>query len=131
MRTVYIADDGKEFDNEFDCEHYEWILNHPNLKYIKIYDLQDVSKIIREYYNRDLADELDKLIPEHTDEEYEGLKEELWDKENLIPESTVKSVIDDIESDVNEIVEMLESIKGLSEIEEIKEKVDELSYKLY
>ena len=38
MRTIYIADDGKEFDNEFDCEHYEWMLNHPNLKYIKIYD---------------------------------------------------------------------------------------------
>ena len=37
-------------------------------------------------------------------------------KENLIPESTVKSVIDDIESDVNEIVGMLESI---------------ISYKLY
>ena len=40
-------------------------------------------------------------------------------------------MIDDIESDVNEIMGMLESIKGLSEIEEIKEKVDELSYKLY
>ena len=38
MRIVYIADDGKEFDNEFECEHYEWILNHPNMKYIKIYD---------------------------------------------------------------------------------------------
>lgn len=38
MRTVYIADDGKEFDDEFECKHYEWILNHPNLKYIKIYD---------------------------------------------------------------------------------------------
>ena len=38
MRTVYIADDGKEFDNEFECEHHEWMLNHPNLKYIKIYD---------------------------------------------------------------------------------------------
>ena len=48
-------------------------------------------------------------------------------KENLIPESTVKSVIDDIESDVNEIVGMLESIKGLSEIEEIKDKIEELS----
>lgn len=52
-------------------------------------------------------------------------------KENLIPESTVKSVIDNIESDVNEIMGMLENIKGLSEIEEIKEKVDELSDKLY
>ena len=40
-------------------------------------------------------------------------------------------MIDDIESDVNEIMGMLESIKGLSEIEEIKEKVDELSDKLY
>ena len=38
MRTIYIADDGKEFDNEFDCEHHEWMLNHTNLKYIKIYD---------------------------------------------------------------------------------------------
>ena len=64
---------------------------------------------------------------------YNDLIEHGYDdnKENLIPESTVKSVIDDIESDVNEIVGMLESIKGLSEIEEIKEKVDELSYKLY
>lgn len=52
-------------------------------------------------------------------------------KEDLIPASTVKSVIDDIESDVNEIMSMLENIKGLSEIEEIKEKVDELSDKLY
>lgn len=52
-------------------------------------------------------------------------------KENLVPESTVKSVIDNIESDINEIMGMLENIKGLSEIEEIKEKVDELSDKLY
>lgn len=38
MRTVYIADDGKEFDNEFDCEHHEWMLNHLNLKYVKCYN---------------------------------------------------------------------------------------------
>lgn len=44
-------------------------------------------------------------------------------KENLIPESTVKSVIDDIESDVNEIKDMLDDIKGLSEIDEVKEKI--------
>ena len=52
-------------------------------------------------------------------------------KENLVPESTVKNVIDDIESDVNEIVGMLEGIRGLSEIEEIKEMVNNLSEKLY
>ena len=52
-------------------------------------------------------------------------------KENLIPESTVKSVIDNIESDVNVIRDMLEGIRGLSEIEEIKEMVNNLSRKLY
>ena len=38
MKVIYIADDGKEFDNEFDCQHYEWILNHPYLKDICFYD---------------------------------------------------------------------------------------------
>lgn len=52
-------------------------------------------------------------------------------KENLIPESTVKSVIDDIEADVNEIRDMLDDIKGLSEIDEVKEKILSLSLKLY
>ena len=52
-------------------------------------------------------------------------------KENLIPESTVKIVIDNIESDVNVIRDMLEGIRGLSEIEEIKEMVNNLSGKLY
>lgn len=52
-------------------------------------------------------------------------------KENLIPESTVKTVIDNIESDINEIRGMLDDIKGLSEIEEVKEKISSLSLKLY
>ena len=38
MKVLYIADDGKEFDNEYDCEDYEWLLNHSNLKDIKCYD---------------------------------------------------------------------------------------------
>lgn len=52
-------------------------------------------------------------------------------KENLIPESVVKSVIDDIESDVNEIRDILDDIKGLSEIDEAKEKISSLSMNLY
>jgi len=52
-------------------------------------------------------------------------------KENLIPESIVKNVIDDIETDVNEIRDMLDDIKGLSEIDEVKEKISSLSMKLY
>lgn len=38
MRVIYIADDGKEFNDEIDCEYHEWLLKHSNLKYIKIYD---------------------------------------------------------------------------------------------
>lgn len=52
-------------------------------------------------------------------------------KENLIPESTVKAVIDDIESDVNVIIDLLEGIRGLSEIEEINKMINNLSEKLY
>ena len=38
MRTVYIADDGKEFDDEYECEHYEWKLKHPNLTFVTLFD---------------------------------------------------------------------------------------------
>ena len=38
MKIIYIADDGKQFDDEFECEHYEWILNHPGIKEICFYD---------------------------------------------------------------------------------------------
>ncbi len=48
----------------------------------QIHDLQDISKIIRENYNEDLADELDKLIPEHTNEEYYNLECEINDKDS-------------------------------------------------
>ena len=78
----------------------------------QIHDLQDVSKIIKEYYNRDLADELDKLIPEHTDEEYEGLKEELWDKENII---------DDLESELSTLE---------LENEQLQRKINDLEIQL-
>ena len=78
----------------------------------QIYDLQDVSKIIREYYNRDLADELDKLIPEHTDEEYEGLKDELWEKENII---------DDLENELSTLE---------LENEQLQRKIDDLEIQL-
>lgn len=52
-------------------------------------------------------------------------------KEELVPQSTVESVINDIESDVDEIEVLLDNISGLAEIEEIKDKVKELAKKLY
>lgn len=77
-----------------------------------IYDLQDVSKIIRENYNEDLANELDKLISEHTDEEYEGLQNELWEKENRI---------DDMESEISALE---------LENEQLQRKIDDLEAQL-
>ena len=44
-----------------------------NNTWIQVCDLQDVSDVIREYYNRDLADKMDKLIPIHSDDEYDNL----------------------------------------------------------
>lgn len=52
MRVVYIADDETQFDNEFECEHYEWILNHPHLKDVCCYDKDD--------------NELKDIMAEHT-----------------------------------------------------------------
>lgn len=39
MRTVYVSDDGKEFKDKLECEHYEWLQRHPALqKYVHIWD---------------------------------------------------------------------------------------------
>ena len=40
MRTVYIADDGKEFDDPCDCELYEGILCHKEVYGIEFYDAE-------------------------------------------------------------------------------------------
>ena len=91
----------------------------------QIYDLQDVSKIIREYYNRDLADELDKLIPEHTNEEYEDLESQLSDKDfeisNLEDEISYK---DGLLDEKEEEIEKLE--KKISELKEYKSMYEDL-----
>lgn len=47
-----------------------------------VQDLRDVSRIIREYYSEDLANELDRLIPEHSDIEYDNLLYKLEEKES-------------------------------------------------
>lgn len=43
MRIIYIADDGTQFDNEVDCEDYEWKLDHPHLKDVRIYDKNGIE----------------------------------------------------------------------------------------
>lgn len=38
MRIIYIADDGTQFDDEYECKDYEWKLNHPNINNIHVFD---------------------------------------------------------------------------------------------
>ena len=40
MRTVYIADDGKQFDDKYECKDYEWKLKHPCLNSVIFYDVK-------------------------------------------------------------------------------------------
>lgn len=44
MKILYVADDGKEFYNEFECEDYEWKLHHPYLNHVIFYD-KDNNKL--------------------------------------------------------------------------------------
>lgn len=64
----------------------------------QIYDLQDVSKIIRENYNEDLADELDELIPEHTASEYENLQWDYYEKCDKLTD--LENEIDDLKEEI-------------------------------
>lgn len=80
----------------------------------EVRDLQDISRIIRENYNYDLADELDKLIPEHTDEEYEGLQ---WDYDRKCDKVT------DLENELSDLEKENERLED--RIEELEEKLNE------
>lgn len=89
----------------------------------QVYNLQDISKIIRENYNEDLADELDKLIPEHSKEEYEGLRYDFDLKCEKISEledeiSSLESGNGDLENKIEELEKQIESLED--EIYELK-----------
>ncbi len=82
-----------------------------------VHDLQDISKIIRENYNEELADELDKLIPEHTKEEYEGLQydfdlkcEKISDLEDEI--SSLESENENLENKIDELKHRIIELEG-------------------
>lgn len=76
----------------------------------KIRNLQDVSNIIREYYNSDLADEMDNLIPEHSDDEYEDLAFDLNNKEEKI--ISLEDEIDTLENKVKTLEEKIEELEN-------------------
>lgn len=81
----------------------------------EVRDLEDVSKIIREYFNEDLADEMDKMIPEHTDEEYQDLEWQLEEKDGDI--TSLKDENDTLENRIEVLEEKIEKLE-----EEMEEK---------
>lgn len=78
-----------------------------------VHDLQDVSNIIREYYNSDLADELDRLIPNYSDDEYRDLVNELEEKDGEI-----ESLKDENDMLANHIETLEERIEMLEDKED-------------
>jgi hypothetical protein len=60
MRAIYIADDGTQFDDRFDCEDYEWKLNHPHLKDVHIFD-KDGNKFDN-VFSEDAYNYSDKIV---------------------------------------------------------------------
>ena len=60
MKVIYIADDGKEFDNEWDCMDYEWKLNHTHLNDIVFYD-KDHNEL-KEIFLHDIYTITEKVV---------------------------------------------------------------------
>lgn len=38
MKIIYVADDGTQFDNEFECEDYEWQLAYKHINDVYFFD---------------------------------------------------------------------------------------------
>lgn len=78
----------------------------------QVNNLQDVIRVVGEYYNDELAKTMEGLIPEHTDDEYYDLEFEISNKED-------------------EIIGLENEIDNLqSEVERLEDKVSELEDKL-
>lgn len=71
MRTVYIADDGKQFEDEYECEHHEFELKHPHLKKIEAYN-KDGEKMT-DLLDEDTYNNCEKIIL-HSEEELSDLQ---------------------------------------------------------
>ena len=79
------------------------------------------------YKNTNYREQINKKVYQYGDlADYE-----FDDREEFIPKSVVIQLIDEIESDINDINHKLEPINDLTEMDEIKEQVSELSTKLY
>ena len=60
MKTIYIAYDGTQFNDEYACEDYEWKLDHPHLKDVHIFD-KDGNKL-EDIFSEDTYSYSEKIV---------------------------------------------------------------------
>ena len=70
--TFYIADDGTQFDDEFECTIYEMKMNYPCLDNIEIFD--DKGYRLEDVFDDNTYDNSYTVVV-HTEEEVKGLRE--------------------------------------------------------
>jgi predicted nuclease with TOPRIM domain len=77
----------------------------------EVNDLQDAACLVRSYYNSDLADEIEKLTPIHSDEEYQELLDKVYDLEKENEDLQDENCSLDSENDMlREKIEQLEDM---------------------
>lgn len=77
----------------------------------EVNDLQDAACLVRSYYNSDLADEIEKLTPIHSDEEYQELLDKVYDLEKENEDLQDENCFLDSENDMlREKIEHLEDM---------------------
>lgn len=76
----------------------------------EVRDLEDATNLVRYYYNENLADEIERLIPEHTNEDYYELLEKVKDLENENEKLQDENYALDLHNDkLREKIEQLEN----------------------
>lgn len=60
MRIVYVSDDGIKFDDEFECQDYEWRMQHPYLKDVQFLD--ENGDLLEDVFSEETYGKTEKII---------------------------------------------------------------------
>ena len=76
----------------------------------EVRDLEDATNLVRYNYNEDLADEIERLTPIHSDEEYQELLDKVYDLEKENEDLQDENNALDLQNDkLREEIEKLEN----------------------
>jgi hypothetical protein len=60
MKIIYIADDGTQFDDKFNCEDYEWKLKHQNIKDVHVFNKDGIE--FEDIFSEDTYNQSTKIV---------------------------------------------------------------------